>query len=359
MSLREVPMMKAVLIREREGEGVLVVVMHHIASDGWSMGVMIEEVGEEYERGGRVEKREGEGGRGEEIGYVDYAVWQRERMREGGMEEEVGYWKEQLRGAGAALELPTDRPRPAVQTFEGDTEELLLSKKLARDLKELSRREESTLFMTLLAGFATLLHRYTWQEDIVIGTSIAGRNRRETERLIGFFVNTLALRTDLSGTLTFRDVMRRVRAVTLEAYAHQDLPFEKVVEEVQPSRDLSRPPIFQVMLVLQNTPTASIKLDGLKFTPIQIHRHRAKFELTLFVTETQDGLLLSLEYNTHLFDRDTARRTLHDLRAIFEAVTAQTDLRILDILLLSQGQRSAAAGTQGQVNLYRNDKFAF
>ena len=242
-------MLRGRLIRLDQEEQVLLLTMHHIISDGWSMGILFKELSALYEafctgKPARLPELP--------VQYADYAEWQREWLQGEVLESQLGYWKQQLEGAPQVLELPTDRPRPALQTYRGGRRSRTLSRELSEELKRLSRSEGVTLFMTLLAAFQTLLYRYTGQEEMLVGTPIAGRSREETEGLIGFFVNTLVLRTDLSGHPTFRELLARVRRMAVEAYAHQDLPFEKLVEELQPERDLSRHPLFQVMFVLQN-----------------------------------------------------------------------------------------------------------
>ena len=270
---------------------------------------------------------------------MDYAVWQRERMREGGMEEEVGYWKEQLRGAGAALELPTDRPRPAVQTYSGRRRYILLPGSLSGGLKKLGRQEGTTLFMTLLAGFKALLYKYTRQEDIIVGTPIAGRNDVKLEKLIGLFINTLALRTDLSGNPTLREVLSRLRKVSLDAYDHKEIPFEKVVEEVQPERASSRQPLFQVMFVLQNAPRKTIEVEGISLSPFPIEKQTLLYDLSLQVMEEGEELRVILEYNSHLFDVATIDRMLSHYTKVLETMIADTEQRVINLQLMGEAEK--------------------
>ena len=230
--------------------------MHHIISDGWSMGILYRELSVLYEA---FSKGKPSPLPELPIQYADFAVWQREWLQGKNLEEQLTFWKEQLRDI-TTLELPTDHPRPPVQTFHGATHTVQLPKELTEALQGLSRKEGVTLFMTLLTAFQGLLHRYTGQDDIVVGTPIANRNRAEIEGLIGFFVNTLVMRTDTSGNPVFRELLKQVRKSTLDAYAHQDLPFEKLIKELQPERDLSRNPIFQVMFALQNVPVSTLEL---------------------------------------------------------------------------------------------------
>jgi hypothetical protein len=249
-------------LRLSEEDQVLLVTMHHIVSDGWSMGVLVKEVAALYSAFST-----GQAAALEElpIQYADYAVWQREWLVGEVLERQLSYWREQLAGAAAVLELPSDHPRPAVQSFRGSYEPVLVGAELTARLKELSRREGVTLFMLLLGAWQVLLSRYAGADEIVVGTPIANRQRGEVEGLIGYFVNALALRTDLSGDPTFRELMGRVREVALGAYLHQDVPFEKLVEELQPERALSHSPIFQVVFVLQNAPLGGLELPGVSF----------------------------------------------------------------------------------------------
>jgi hypothetical protein len=254
--LSQGPLLRATLLRLGEKDHVLLLTMHHIVSDGWSMGVLFREVSVLYEAFAT-----GEPSPLSElpIQYADFAVWQRQWLQGEVLEKQLDYWRKQLEAAPPLLELLTDRPRPTIQAYRGARQALILPPSLTEALKALSLREEVTLFMMLLAGFKTLLYRYTGQGDIIVGSPIANRNRVEIEGLIGFFVNTLVLRTDLSENPTFRQLLRRVREVCLEAYAHQDLPFEKLVEELQPERNLGYSPLFQVMFILQNAPGSALE----------------------------------------------------------------------------------------------------
>ena len=265
----------------RDGENVLLLTMHHIVSDGWSVGVLVRELGELYSAYARGK----ESGLTElSIQYGDFSAWQREYLQGEVLEEHLQYWRQQLGGDLPVLELPTDHARPRVRSYRGAQHRFRVGITLTEKLKELSRREGATLFMTLLAVFDVLLARYSGQEDIVAGTPIANRTRLETEELIGFFVNTLVLRTDIKGNPSIREVVERVKRTAVEAYAHQDAPFERLVEELQPNRDLSRTPLFQVMFVLQNEPATDTQtLAGLKLSAIEYDREVAKFDLSLMV----------------------------------------------------------------------------
>src|ERR1700754_536948 len=297
--LTQAPLTRLSLLRVSAEEHVLLCTLHHIISDGWSTGVLVREVAVLYEAfstGRAVTLPE------LTVQYADYSVWQREWARGVEFGEQLAYWKQQLADAPAVFELPSDRPRPAVQSFAGARHHFNLSPDLSAQLTALSRREGGTLFMTLLAAFQTLLHRYTNQSDNVVGTPIANRNRAETEALIGFFVNTLAMRTDLSGDPTFRDLLARVRETSLGAYAHQDMPFERLIEELQPERSLSHTPMFQVVFVLHNAPATESRFSTLQFSPFEIETTTTHFDLTLSMNATSEALNGWLEYNTDLFE---------------------------------------------------------
>ena len=245
------PLIRVKLVKIGAQEHVLFLTMHHIVSDGWSMGVLVRELGQLYEA---FLKGEASPLKALPVQYADYAVWQRGWLQGEVLAEQMGYWREQLRGIPEIMELPTDRPRPAVQRQVGAVEGMAVDWGTLEGLKALSQREGATLFMVLMAAFKVLLYRYSGQRDIVVGTPIANRKRGELEGLIGFFVNTLALRTDLSGDPTFQELLKREREVALGAYGHQDIPFEQLVAELRPERNLGHSPIFQVMLALQNAP---------------------------------------------------------------------------------------------------------
>jgi alpha-ketoglutarate-dependent taurine dioxygenase len=265
------------------------------------------------------------------VQYADYAVWQREWLRGEALERQLSYWRERLKDAPELLELPTDRPRPAVQSFSGARQTLVLSKELTDALKALCRRESSTLFMTLLAALQALLWRYTGQDHVVVGTDIANRNRAETEGLIGFFINQLVLHTDLSGDPTLGELLGRVRETTLGAYAHQDMPFDKLVEVLQPERNMSHSPMFQVKLVLQNTPTPEAQLPGLEVKSIDFYAGRAKLDMTLFAGEVEGGLGLLWEYNTDLFDDSTVARMLSHFELLLTRLTSEPETRLSEL----------------------------
>ena len=258
------------------------------------------------------------------IQYADFAIWQREWLQGEVLENQLNYWQEQLQSAPILLELPTDYPRPAVRSLRGDSYTFQISLELTAALKSLTQQSGCTLFMTLLAAFQTLLYRYTGNEDIVVGTSIANRNYPEIEGLIGFFVNTLALRTDLSENPTFEELLNRVREVSLGAYAHQDLPFEQLIDSLQLQRSLSYTPLFQVMFVLQNTPMESLEIEGLHWEPLESNSNTAKFDLTLSMQETSEGLTGVLEYSLDLFDLETIERIAGNYLTLLTAIINET-----------------------------------
>jgi amino acid adenylation domain-containing protein len=330
------PLFRATLLRLESEEHILLLTMHHIVSDGWSMGVLYRELSSLYEAFCRSEIPALPD---LPIQYVDYAVWQRRRLQGEVLAQHLIYWKRQLDGAPPLLELPTDRPRPAAQSFHGARKFVAFPKSLTDGLKALSRREGATLFMTLLASFQTLLHRYTGQDDIVVGSPIAGRSRSELEGLIGLFINTLVLRGDLSGNPSFRELLGRARITALDAYEHQDLPFEKIIEELNPERNLSRSPLFQVMFALQNAPKTTLALTDLRVRPVDIERETAKFDLTLLMEETAGSLTAILEYNTDLFEHDTIGRMLAYFQTLLQGIVANPEQRISELPILTQAER--------------------
>ena len=317
--LAQGPLLRVTLLRLGEEEHVLLLTMHHIVSDGWSMGIINRELSVLYEA---FSAGKSSPFSDPPIQYADFAVWQRRWLQGEVLEEQLSYWKRQLGGGLPVLELPTDRPRPAVQTFQGAHESLVLSKDLTEPLKALSRQEGATPFMMLLAAFKTLLYRYAGQEDIVVGMPIAGRNRSEIEGLPGFFVNTLVLRTNLSGNPTFHELLGRVRDVTLEAHAHQDLPFEKLVEELQPERDLSRPPLFDIMINFINTPQTPLELPGITVSSQELAEPESKYLMTLYLEERESELYLQLVYQHALFSAERMAFLLDQFRYLLEQIVA-------------------------------------
>jgi acyl carrier protein len=334
--LEQGPLLRAQVLRLNEEEHVLLVTMHHIVSDGWSMGVLVREVAALY-----TGFTTGQPAQFEElpIQYADYAVWQREWLRGEVLERQLSYWREQLAGAPAVLELPTDHPRPAVQSFRGSFEPVMIPAEVTTRLKELSRREGVTLFMLLLSAWQVLLSRYAGADDVVVGTPIANRQRGEVEGLIGYFVNALALRTDLSGDPSFRELLKRVREVALGAYLHQDVPFEKLVEELQPERALSHSPIFQVVFVLQNAPLGGLDLSGVSLETLPADNATAKFDLTLNLQEAGELIGGSLGYSTDLFEAETVSRMVSHFLTLLEAIAADVNTPLSRLPLLREEER--------------------
>jgi amino acid adenylation domain-containing protein len=333
----EAPLLRYTLLRLGLTEYVLLFTMHHIISDAWSKEILIREVAILYKAfsSGQVSPLAEL-----PIQYADFAVWQRQWLQGDVLQSQISYWKKQLEGIPLILDLPTDYPRPSVQTFQGTTYSFELSVELSQALKQLSLQQESTLFMTLLAAFQTLLWRYTGQEDIVVGSPIANRNRAEIEGLIGFFVNTLVLRTNLASNPTFQELLIHVREMTLGAYAHQDLPFEQLVEELQTQRSLSHTPLFQVMFVLQNTSMLELELTGLNLSLLASESGSSKFDLTLLITETAQGLVGSFEYNTSLFESSTISRMAGHLKTLLSGIVANPQQHLSELPLLTQAEQA-------------------
>jgi amino acid adenylation domain-containing protein len=335
------PLVRARLLRLSEAEHVVLFTMHHIVSDGWSMGLLIQEVSQLYEAysaGGASPLAE------LPVQYADYAWWQRQWLTGEVLEKQLAYWREQLAGAPQTLALPTDKPRPAVQSFRGGQQRFELAAELREQLKELSRQESSSLFMTLLAAFKALLHFYSQQTDIVVGVDIANRHHIEVERLIGFFINILLMRTDFSGNPTFRELLKMVRETTLAAYAHQDLPFERLVEDLQPERSLSGMPMVQTMFSFHNAPKTELKLSNLSLSPFQTSGYSAKRDLTLFMMETEQGLVGTWNYNSNLFNASTIQQLSSQFELLLNKAVTEPDGRLGDLLeILGEVKRKQAA----------------
>ncbi|UZW63316.1 amino acid adenylation domain-containing protein [Lysobacter enzymogenes] len=330
------PLLRLALIRIGEADHVLLLTMHHIIADAWSFGILLQELQELY--CAQCEGRPATLAE-EQIQYADYAVWQRQPFHQQLAARQLDYWKRRLADLPPLLELPTDRPRPAVQTFAGAAVEFELPLPLAQAIQALRLREGATLFMVLLAAFVAVLHRYTGQRDIAVGTDIANRNWSQTEGLIGFFVNQLTLRTDAGGDPSFAELLARIKDQTLDAYAHQDLPFEQLVAALQPQRSLSYAPLFQVKLVVQNAPAEAVRLTELSMRPMPVHNGTVGFDLILTVDESAGPLHGSLEYNTDLFDRATIERLLGHWRALLQAATADSSRPISRLPMVSAAER--------------------
>ncbi|HEX2091791.1 MAG TPA: amino acid adenylation domain-containing protein, partial [Longimicrobiaceae bacterium] len=336
-SLATGPLLRTTVLRLGDTDAAVLFTLHHIVSDGWSIGILIREVSALYaafSRGEAPDLPE------LPVQYADYAAWQRAWLSGAALEARIGYWREHLSEAPALLELPTDRPRPVVAGDAGARIGFAVGGATAAALRALSRREGATLFMTLLAGWQLLLGRYAGQEDVVVGSPVAGRDRVETEGLIGFFVNTLALRGDLSGDPPFRALLARVRDSTLGAYAHQDLPFERLVEELSPGRDTGRHPLFQVLFDLQNTPEQLLLLPGLTLEARDTRSGATPFDLALSVTEEEEGLAAELEYATEIFDPATAERLAAHYATLLEGIAAHPERSLSDLPLLTGAERA-------------------
>ena len=332
------PMIRAALFHLQDDEHILLVTMHHIVTDGWSIGVFQRELMALYEafQNGRPSPL------GElPIQYPDYALWHRKWFQGDVYQSQLNYWKEQFKTLPPALELPTDHPRPMVQAhraFRGTKRKLTLSRKLTSQIRALCQKEEATLFMVLLAAYQVLLHRYTGKEDIVVGSPIAGRCIEDTENLIGLFVNALALRTDLSGNPTFRELLARAKEVALGGYANQDMPFELLVRELQPDRSLAHNPLFQVMFVLQSEPVPTYELPGVTVSHVQVENIVANFDLTLDAVERDGQLECYFETNADLLEEDTVTRLLGHFENLLQGIVADPGQRISQLPMLTEAE---------------------
>lgn len=334
------PLMRACLLKLAADDHVLLLTMHHIVSDGWSNGVLLQEIGTLYLASGQVEKLPEL-----PIQYADFALWQRQWMQGNTLEKQLNYWQEQLADAPPILDLPLDYPRPSVMTFNGARHYFSITPERTKELKALGQQEGASLFMTLLAAFNVLLYRYTHQKDILVGSPIANRNRAEIEGLIGFFVNTLVLRSHMSGNLTFRQLLQQVRQTTLAAYDHQDLPFEKLVEDMQLARDMSHSPLFQVVFVLQSTPLPVITSPDVTLTPLEIDSQIAQFDLTLELYESEGGIRGSFQYNTDLFAPATIARLETHWQTLLAAITTDPQKAIDHYPLLTKDEYNTVVRT--------------
>jgi alpha-ketoglutarate-dependent taurine dioxygenase len=327
------PLLRVSVLHLHATEHVLVLAMHHIVSDGWSTGVLIREVAAlytAYTTGAPSPLPE------LPLQYADFAHWQRQWLQGEVLETRLAYWRRQLAGAPAVLELPTDRPRSPVQTFRGARQTLRLSSDLTEQLRALGQQEGATLFMTLLAAFNVMLQASTGRDDMIVGTDVANRHHADLEGLIGFFVNILVLRTDMRGNPTFREFLRQVRQVVLSAYDHQDLPFEQLVAALQPARNVHHAPLVQVLCVLQNTPQPTPDLPEIQVYPQEVHSGTARFDLGLFIQETPQGLLGTWNYNTDLFDATTITRLSEHFATLLEHIVAQPEARLHRLTLLTE-----------------------
>jgi amino acid adenylation domain-containing protein len=337
--LSQAPLLRATLLRMADTDHTLLLTVHHLVADGWSLAILFQELTTLYPAlaAGQPAPRLPD----LPIQYVDFAVWQRDHLNRATLAEQLAYWQQQLANPAASLlNLPFAQSRPAVQTFNGSRQSLSLPAELSQALRTLSRQAGVTLFMTLLAAFKTLLYRYTGQTDLAVGTPVANRNRSEVEGVVGFFVNTLVLRTDLRGNPTFRDLLQRVHQVALAGYAHQDIPFANLVAALQPERDQSHSPLFQVMFTLQSDPMPVVEQAGLGWEVSELTTGTAKFDLSLFVLETEAGLVVTVEYNTDLFDRPTITRLLGHYQNLLSGIVAgRAEARLAALPLLTPAEQ--------------------
>ncbi len=333
--LSESPLMRVKLLQLGLQEHILLLTMHHTITDGWSVGVLLQELATLY-KAFLIGKPSPLADL--QLQYADFSVWQQEWLQGEVLENQLAYWKQQLEQL-TTLQLPTDRPRTALQTFRGATQTWKIPQDLAKALTAFSQQAGVTLFMTLLAGFNTLLYRYTGQDDIVVGSAIANRTWAESEDIIGIFVNTLVLRTQMNDNPSFQELVNRVREMTLAAYAHQDLPFEKLVDELQPERDLSRNPLFQVWFALHNQPMPTLQLGDLTLKPISVESGTAQFDLSLDVYLGEQELTGTIEYSTELFDPSTIARMIEHFENLLYAIVANPQTRLSELTFLSATER--------------------
>ena len=334
--LKKGPLLRITLVRQSHEEHVVLMAMHHIVTDGWSMNILVHETIALYEAysSGRTPDLPPL-----PLQYADFAVWQRNWLQGDILAQQLEYWKRELGDNPAVLELPADHPRPAVQTYHGADFAFAFSPALSQALKALCRGEEATLSMVLLAGFKVLLHRYTGQREIIVGSPIANRQRKEIEGLIGFFVNTLAVRTMISGEMSFRELLKKVKEAALGAYAHQDLPFEYLVEQFQPERSLSHSPLVQVIFNFQAAARQKATIPGLSAIILNTENQSAKFDLTLFASDQGNEISGTIEYNVDLFNRDTIERMANHLLTLFSAIVADPERHISELPLLTRHER--------------------
>ncbi|ARU62807.1 hypothetical protein CBW65_18890 [Tumebacillus avium] len=345
--LSQAPFIRARLLRLAPEEHLLLITLHHIISDGWSMGVFFTELAAIYDAFAKdqpVPLPE------LSIQYADFAEWQYNHLSGQVLDDQLGYWKNRLSGSVPVLQLPTDKPRPAVQSNNGRTYNHFLKPELVQKLQAFNQQERATLFMTLLAAYQVLLARWTGQEDIWVGTPIAGRNVKGIEQLIGFFVNTLVMRSDLSGNPTFRELLRTVHTNALDAFAHQDLPFEKLVEELAPERNRSHPPLFQVMFALQNTPREVVHLQDLTMSPVRYDNGTSKFDISLNCVEKPEGFLCAIEYCSDLFEEATIVRFVEHYENLVGALVDNPDQKVFELPMLTDAELEQMRQWNGELS---------
>ncbi|RUT04337.1 hypothetical protein DSM106972_045650 [Dulcicalothrix desertica PCC 7102] len=353
--LAKAPLLRCVIMRVSEQEHILLFTIHHIVSDAWSIGVFVREFAALYTA--FLDKKPSPLPE-LPIQYADFAVWQRQWLQGETLETLLTYWKKQLGNNLPILQLPTARPRTEIKTNRGASQTFVIPSHLSQALQTLSRQEGVTLFMTLLASFQVLLQRYTNQDDIVVGTDIANRNRAELEPLIGFFVNLLVLRTYLGENPSFRELLKRVRSCTLEAYAHQDLPFDQLVKALQPERNLSNiPPLFQVLFVLQNAPMPALELPGLTLNVLEVENKIARFDLALFLTETEQGIVGKWKYNADLFDFAIIARMTNHFQTLLNNVVVQPNARINTLEMFTEAEKKEQNMQRRERQTFKREKF--
>ncbi|WP_228557470.1 condensation domain-containing protein, partial [Myxococcus sp. AB025B] len=351
-NLAQGPLVHATLVRMSDEEYLLLVTAHHIISDGWSISVIAREIAAFY--------RQFSSGEAAQLAplpiqYADFSVWQRQWLHGDVLASELDWWRKQLAGASTSLDLPTDRPRPAIQTYGGAVVPVALSKHLSTQVKELAQREGATPFMVLLASFQLLLSRYSGQDDVSVGSPVANRNRSETEGLIGFFVNTLVFRSRLDGRQSFRELLGQVRLNTLAAYEHQDVPFEKLVEELQPQRDLSRSPLFQVTLTLQNAPEGALTLPGLSLDALPPSIETSKYDFSLLLDEGSEGFSGIINYNTDLFEAASMERLARHYAVLLDGLLTSPDRQLGLVSMLTPAEKQLLPAWSGAQSAYSRD----
>jgi len=325
------PLLRVTLLRRGRQEQVVLFTMHHIVCDGWSIAVLMKELMrlyDVYSRGAPSPLPE------LEIQYSDYAEWQRQWLQGEVLDEKLTDWERQFGDDPPLLELPVDDGCRTGTPARAALQKLVLSRELTHELKALGQRESATMFMTMLAAFECLLHKYTGQVDMVVGTGIANRNRSEIEELIGFFVNMLVVRTDLSGNPTFKQLLARVREATLAAYMFEDLPFEKLVETLRPDRNVAGTSLLKLVFWHQSVPMNPFSLEGLTFTPLELNNEMIYFDFMVEIAEREEGFTIRLNYNTNLFNSETIARLLTDYKALLQSVVEHPERRLLDIPVL-------------------------
>ncbi len=324
-NLENLPLLRVTLLHLNLSENILLLTMHHIITDAWSVDILAQEIAVLYEA---LSQGKSSPLRDLAIQYTDFAIWQRKCFENSQFQHQLEYWKEHLQSAPELLELPTDFPRPAIQSGKGKRYSFELSVELTQQIKNLIPKKHITLFIVVFSALSVLLHRYSQQDEIVIGSPIANRHYQGTDSLIGFFVNTLALRVSFADNPSVEELLLRVREIILAAHTHQDIPFEQVVEALQPTRSLSYSPLFQVMLVVENAPTNLIEFAGLHWSPLEIDSGTAKFDLTLMMRETEGKLLGKWEYNCDLFTESTIIRFTEHLQVVLTEITSKSTEKV-------------------------------